>query len=463
MLGLLAVLFYVFGILTLVARPVLTSLYLILLCGAYAILGGIFNIKASAIRAPDHHWPLILKIIGIIGIIAGVLTFIWPGIPTIILIAFWAIFTGVLEIATGIRLRQYFTMLILMGITSLLFGVLILVGAGVRDFETWAFGIDTALWIGVYGLIFGGIVIALALRLLEHELLPSSSGGTGGKGKSPSKQVIAFLAIAAVLVVMHLAIRLFQAERTKPLATFQGHAWLTSAVFSPDGRRVLSASGDYWTALLWEADSGRLVATFQGHTRPVTSAVFSADGGRVLTASFDKTARLWEADTGKPLVTFQGHTDRLTSAVFSPDGRRLLTASWDTTARLWEADTGKPLATFQGHTDRLTSAVFSPDGRRVLTASYDHNARLWEADTGKLLATFRFIFQSHSGAVLSAVFSPDGRRVLTASWDSTARLWEADSGRLMATFQGQSWDVNSAVFSPDGRRVLTGKWIWSGS
>ena len=73
-------------------------------------------------------------------------------------------------------------------------------------------------------------------------------------------------------------------------------------------------------------------ATFQGR-----SAVFSPDGRRVLTASRDKTAQLWEAESGKLLVTFQGHTDAVESAVFSPDGRRVLTASRDKTARLWEA------------------------------------------------------------------------------------------------------------------------------
>jgi len=247
--------------------------------------------------------------------------------------------------------------------------------------------------------------------------------------------------------------RLWEAGSGKLLATFQGHTGaVTSAVFSPDGRRVLTASYDK-TARLWEAESGKLLATFQGHTGWVTSAIFSPDGRRVLTASYDKTARLWEAESGKLLATFQGHTGEVTSTVFSPDGRRVLTVSYnDSTARLWEAESGKLLATFQGHTNAVTSAVFSPDGRRVLTASDDRTARLWEAESGKLLATF----QGHTGVVTSAVFSPDGRRVFTASEDTTARLWEAESGKLLATFQGHTGVVTSAIFSPDGRRVLTG-------
>jgi WD40 repeat protein len=68
----------------------------------------------------------------------------------------------------------------------------------------------------------------------------------------------------------------------------------------------------------------------------ILSAVFSPDGRRVLTTSKDETARLWEADSGKLLATFRGHNNEVCGGGFSPDGRRVLTASWDWTARLWE-------------------------------------------------------------------------------------------------------------------------------
>jgi uncharacterized membrane protein HdeD (DUF308 family) len=155
--GLLAVLF---GILTFII-PGLTLFSLVLLFGAYAILEGVFNVL-SAMRAPRQHWPLLLE--GIVGIIAGFLTFAWPGITALILlyvIGFWAVFTGILEIAAGIRLRKHIDnewLLILMGVLSVGFGLLLLVFPG-------AGALAIVLWIGAYALVFGITLIALAFRL----------------------------------------------------------------------------------------------------------------------------------------------------------------------------------------------------------------------------------------------------------------------------------------------------------
>jgi WD40 repeat protein len=235
--------------------------------------------------------------------------------------------------------------------------------------------------------------------------------------------------------------RLAQRERV----VLGGHIGAVySAVFRPDGGRILTASNDN-TARLWDRD-GKPLAILQGHTAAVRTAVFAPDGGRILTASDDKTARLWDRD-GKPLATFKGHTGRVTSAVFAPDGRRVLTASDDETARLWGG--GKPPAILQGHTGRVTSAVFAPNGCRILTASTAGDARLWDCD-GKPLV----ILKGHIATINSAVFAPDGRYIVTAADDGTARLWDGD-GKPLATFQGHAGRVTSAVFAPDGGRILT--------
>jgi hypothetical protein len=120
-----------------------------------------------------------------------------------------------------------------------------------------------------------------------------------------------------------------------------------------------------------------------GHQASVSSASFSPDGGRIVTASADLTTRLWDATTGQEIIALRGHTDMVWSASFSPDGARIVTASSDHTARLWDATTGQEIIALRGHEGWVWSASFSPDGARIVTASRDRTARLWDATTGQ--------------------------------------------------------------------------------
>jgi WD40 repeat protein len=83
-------------------------------------------------------------------------------------------------------------------------------------------------------------------------------------------------------------------------------------------------------------ESGRVVRVLSGHENHVFSAVYSPSGDRILTASRDQTARLWDTE-GNLLAVLRGHAGEVNSAVFDPLGDRILTASGDGTVRVWLA------------------------------------------------------------------------------------------------------------------------------
>ena len=151
-----------FGLIALV-WPGITLLALVALFGAYALVDGIFA-AVAAFRAgrSQFRWWLVLE--GIAGIGTGIATVFWPQITALVLlvlVAAWAIVTGVLEIVAAIRLRKVITgewVLALTGVLSVGLGMLLLLFPGP--------GALSLVWlIGAYALAFGILLLVLAFRL----------------------------------------------------------------------------------------------------------------------------------------------------------------------------------------------------------------------------------------------------------------------------------------------------------
>ncbi len=237
----------------------------------------------------------------------------------------------------------------------------------------------------------------------------------------------------------------------RELHTLQVHTIaLTSAIFSPDGNTIATASHDRPTKL-WDARTGQFRHTLKGHTRWVNSATFSPDGGTIVTAYRGSTVKLEDARTGKCLHTLKGHTLLINSAAFSPDGKTIVTTSVDKTAKLWDAHSGQLLHTLQGHSGMVNATAFSPDGSILASVSNDDIVKLWNARTGLYLHSL----EGHNSFVTSAIFSPDGNTIVTTSWDKTAKIWNARTGQCLHTLKGHIRWVLSVAFSPDGGTIAT--------
>jgi uncharacterized membrane protein HdeD (DUF308 family) len=153
----------ILGVITFV-WPGITLTALVFLFAGYALLDGALSL-AGALRAAEAHerWGALL-FEGIVGILAAFVTALWPAITALALvfvIAAWAIVTGIAEIAAAVRLRRQIHgewMLALAGVASILFGVLLAA-------MPLAGALVLALWVGAYMLVFGVMLVALGLRL----------------------------------------------------------------------------------------------------------------------------------------------------------------------------------------------------------------------------------------------------------------------------------------------------------
>jgi WD40 repeat protein len=240
----------------------------------------------------------------------------------------------------------------------------------------------------------------------------------------------------------------------------RGHKnYIKRALFSPNGRLILTASDDK-SLRLWSLD-GKPIRILEGHRKGVRTAAFSHNGRFIVSASDDRTARIWQVTgTNKPIV-LRGHLESVTSVSFSQDDRRVVTSSRDGTARVWSVDDGHLQAVLRGHWAMLDGAAFSPDSTKVVTASRDHTARVWDL---KRQPPNSVALLGHGSDVHSAVFSPDGLKVLTASSDGTARLWNIHGHQPPRVLRSDGSVTWSATFSGEGRRVITrtneGAYIW---
>ena len=158
-----------------------------------------------------------------------------------------------------------------------------------------------------------------------------------------------------------------QANWSAALQTLGSHSgWVYSVAFSPDGKQVVSGSGDM-TIRLWNAVTGAELQTLEGHSGSVYCVAFSPDSKRFVSGSGDKTVRLWDAVTGAALQTLEGHSSWVYCVALSPDGKQVMSGSGDMTIRLWDAVTGAALQTFEGHSGSVRSVAFLPDRKAVNT------------------------------------------------------------------------------------------------
>ena len=273
-----------------------------------------------------------------------------------------------------------------------------------------------------------------------------------------------------------------------------------SLVFSPDGTKLVSGSGNgnvkIWSAVkgdgntllydnrgakpalsgdgscifcnrgseivIYDAGDGREIDSFANDSRLVTQPTFSPDGTRVAAACGDNGIRIWDYKKRCELAILTGHTGEVYDVAYSPDGSKLASSSADSTLKIWNALDGSELHSikFPADTQRLNSVAFSPDGVTLAVGGWNGTITILDVASGKEVRTLKMTTGVHPDLVFCVAFSPDGSQLAAGGQRITStgdiQTWNIRNGTLRNHFLGHTGGVSSIAFSPDGTRLASG-------
>jgi len=275
-----------------------------------------------------------------------------------------------------------------------------------------------------------------------------------------------------------------------PRGALNGHrAWISALAFSPDGRRLASASADQ-TIRLWNTGTLQPDATLRGHLHEVWTLAFLPDGRTLASGGKDGVLHLWEIPptnslaivSSKPLVQAgfaqpngtwigidsQGHLIQMKAgaphssellAALGENNRLLALSSTSKLAaaadvqgalRVWHLDPDAPIQASVLTTNRALSQIqFSPSGD-LLTLTDSHLVQVFETTSWNPIA----IWDSGETSLGAVAISPDDR--LLASGGTLLTLYDLLTGQPIAEISSHEQPTDAVAFSPDGTTLATG-------
>jgi WD40 repeat protein len=231
-------------------------------------------------------------------------------------------------------------------------------------------------------------------------------------------------------------------------AVLKGHAARIAAVAVSASGCIISVSEDGGVRF-WKGSGGWQSQVLSWQPPGVRSAVFSPDGTRIIAGSDDGNLHIWDLSTLTERL-MEGHSDWVNCVASAPDGSFAVSASDDGTLKLWDLARVPSAAPARDHTDRVRAVAILSDGATALSSSDDHKLCIWDLNTHSVRAVIRN--QHHS--VFACV--PDGTKVVLAGSAGAFSIWELETTREVQAFAGHDDRVRCLAVTPCGGRIVSG-------
>ena len=199
-----------------------------------------------------------------------------------------------------------------------------------------------------------------------------------------------------------------------------------------------------------------LLRTLRGHDGTVHGVAVHPDGRRILSASGDGTVGIWDLATGESLGRLEGHADAVRSVVCLRDGNTVVSASDDGSIRVWDLAKRATVSVLSGHEAKVRQLALAPDESWVASASKDGTLRIWDlpAGTERARRSEHAAWVGDNMGLLSLAVRQDGRVLATSAFDRTVRIWDTATFEVVRTLGPHASDVGQVAFTADGSRLL---------
>jgi WD40 repeat protein len=212
--------------------------------------------------------------------------------------------------------------------------------------------------------------------------------------------------------------------------------------FNPSGDRLAAAAADGVVRVfhiegssaeghsveIGNSDSGNDERTITSHSDWVFAVAWNADGSQFATGSRDKTAKVFDAKTGELLITYNGHNQPVRGVAFHPDGKRVYSAGSDGRLHLWNIADGKKAGDMPGTGGEAYKLTATGDW--LFTSSIDRNVRQFDAKEDKIVRELK----GASDWVLSTSLDTAHKRLAGGTFDGQVFLWNVEDGKLLTSF-----------------------------
>ncbi len=298
------------------------------------------------------------------------------------------------------------------------------------------------------------------------------------KGRSQKINIVNFSPDGKYFVTggYNTTAQVWETKTGKLIHTFEDIGGLSCALYSPDGKIIVTISNDF--LFFWNAETGKLIKYFNSGTE-LNVAEFSPPcpddpkGGKYIGTVYDAGGgygrygiEVWDTEHSESIGIFDGNL--CGPAFFSPDGKSFASVL-DKGTGVWDCTNGNFLFSISGHCSNLQSAEFSPDGNHLMTLQ-DSTLKLWNCSSMKLEHCMELIeprtsewdpysYEGKKNDMIFAQFSPvsstdtaGGKYILSQSRNNKVGLWNSSTGSLLYQIDGCKTGVQ---FSPDGKYVIS--------